>query len=160
MRCFSSPGSLALPIYSAKHDPKGPGFPIRKFTDQSLLAAPRDLSQRATSFIASVRLGIHQMLLRHLISRDQLSGPQKANPNAKTPKHSTRKDNNENNIAILTSSDYFRPKQEYPQSTAQNPCPGHIPVRQNSFQIHNIKEPTGTADAAKAKDSAQFLFHR
>ena len=32
---------------------KGPGFPIRKSADQSLLAAPHGLSQRATSFIAS-----------------------------------------------------------------------------------------------------------
>jgi hypothetical protein len=67
MRCFSSPGSLVLPIDSTEHDPKGPGFPIRTPTDQSLLAAPRGFSQRATSFIASVRQGIHQMLLRHLI---------------------------------------------------------------------------------------------
>jgi hypothetical protein len=39
------------------------GFPIRKFTDQSLLAAPRNLSQRATSFIASQCQGIHEMPL-------------------------------------------------------------------------------------------------
>ena len=44
------------------------GFPIRKFTDQSFLAAPRDLSQRSTSFIASQRQGIHQMPLFHLIT--------------------------------------------------------------------------------------------
>ena len=44
------------------------GFPIRKFTDQSLFAAPRDLSQRTTSFIASQRQGIHRMPLRHLIA--------------------------------------------------------------------------------------------
>lgn len=43
------------------------GFPIRKFTDQSLFAAPRNLSQRTTSFIASQRQGIHRMPLRHLI---------------------------------------------------------------------------------------------
>ena len=43
------------------------GFPIRKFPDQSLFAAPRNLSQRTTSFIASQRQGIHRMLLRHLI---------------------------------------------------------------------------------------------
>ena len=52
---------------SARDDPKGPGFPIRKSTDQSLFAAPRGLSQRTTSFIASCRQGIHQMPLRHLI---------------------------------------------------------------------------------------------
>ena len=44
------------------------GYPIRKFTDQSLFAAPRDLSQRTTSFIASQRQGIHRMPLRHLIT--------------------------------------------------------------------------------------------
>src|SRR3954454_10086585 len=44
------------------------GFPIRKFTDQSLFAAPRDLSQRTTSFIASQRQGIHRTPLRHLIA--------------------------------------------------------------------------------------------
>src|SRR5438105_2608377 len=31
------------------------GCPIRRFTDQSLFAAPHDLSQRTTSFIASQR---------------------------------------------------------------------------------------------------------
>ena len=35
------------------------GFPIRKSPDQSLLAAPRGLSQLATSFIASYCQGIH-----------------------------------------------------------------------------------------------------
>ena len=44
------------------------GFPIRKFQDQSLLAAPLDLSQRATSFIASQCQGIHQMPLRYVIA--------------------------------------------------------------------------------------------
>jgi hypothetical protein len=44
------------------------GFPIRKSADQSLLAAPRSLSQRATSFIASQCQGIHEMPLRRLIS--------------------------------------------------------------------------------------------
>ena len=43
------------------------GFPIRKCTDQSLLSAPRTLSQSATSFIASQCQGIHEMPLRRLI---------------------------------------------------------------------------------------------
>ena len=37
------------------------GCPIRKSTDQCLLAAPHGLSQRAASFIASQCQGIHQM---------------------------------------------------------------------------------------------------
>ena len=36
------------------------GFPIRTSPDQSLLAAPRGLSQLATSFIAFWRQGIHR----------------------------------------------------------------------------------------------------
>ena len=44
------------------------GSPIRKFTDQSLFAAPHDLSQRTTSFIASQRQGIHRMPFLHLIT--------------------------------------------------------------------------------------------
>ena len=43
------------------------GCPIRKFPDQSLFAAPRDLSQRTTSFIASQRQGIRQIPFWHLI---------------------------------------------------------------------------------------------
>ena len=39
---------------------KREGFPIRKSPDQSLLAAPRGLSQLATSFIAFWRQGIHR----------------------------------------------------------------------------------------------------
>lgn len=55
-------------MYSGNDNPCGLGFPIRKSTDQSLLTAPRGLSQRATSFIASARQGIHQMPLRRLIT--------------------------------------------------------------------------------------------
>src|ERR1700676_2348942 len=44
------------------------GCPIRKFTDHCLFAAPHDLSQRTTSFIASQRQGIHRIPLRHLIA--------------------------------------------------------------------------------------------
>ena len=39
------------------------GCPIRRSWDQSLLAAPPSFSQRATSFVASWRQGIHQMPL-------------------------------------------------------------------------------------------------
>ena len=41
------------------------GCPIRISTDQSLLAAPRGFSQRATSFIASWCQGIHRMPLSY-----------------------------------------------------------------------------------------------
>ncbi len=42
---------------------KGVGFPIRTSMGQRLLAPRHSFSQPVTSFIASIRLGIHQMPL-------------------------------------------------------------------------------------------------
>ena len=58
----------------------GLGFPIRKSADQSLLTTPHSLSQRVTSFIASLYQGIHQMLFKTLDrtvheSRNRSDGP-------------------------------------------------------------------------------------
>ena len=44
----------------------GVGSPIRRSPDHRLLASPRGLSQLATSFIASVRQGIHTHALSSL----------------------------------------------------------------------------------------------
>ena len=59
---------FAFPCASSEQQRSKVGFPIRRFTDQSLFAAPHDLSQRTTSFIASQRQGIHRIPLRHLIA--------------------------------------------------------------------------------------------
>ncbi len=68
------------------------GCPIRKFSDQSLFAAPQDLSQRTTSFIASQRQGIHRTPFWHLIlARNQKTEP--GDPFCKSPTSpSDRKD--------------------------------------------------------------------
>ena len=69
---------IAPPLPSDNRSLKA-GFPIRKFTDQSLFAAPHDLSQRTTSFIASQRQGIHRIPFRHLIALiARMRAPQKA----------------------------------------------------------------------------------
>ena len=66
---FQFPG-FAAPAYGfSRHYPIGVGCPIRISTDQSLLAAPRGFSQRATSFIASWCQGIHRMPLFRSSSR-------------------------------------------------------------------------------------------
>ena len=55
LRCFTSPGIACLFLfYSEKNDDvlTSPGYPIRKSPDQSVIAAPRSLSQLSTSFIA------------------------------------------------------------------------------------------------------------
>jgi hypothetical protein len=70
---------IALAMPSQDKGSKG-GFPIRRFLDQSSFAAPQDLSQRTTSFIASQRQGIHQMLLRHLITLMINVRPAKSRP--------------------------------------------------------------------------------
>jgi hypothetical protein len=64
----SVPRVCLLRLFIQHKIPLRVGFPIRKFTDQSLFAAPRDLSQRTTSFIASQRQGIHRTPLFHLIT--------------------------------------------------------------------------------------------
>ena len=67
LRCFSSLGSLQHTMNSCAGQSEDWGCPIRKFTDQSLFATPRNISQRTTSFIASQCQGIHQMLLSRLM---------------------------------------------------------------------------------------------
>ncbi len=58
---FQFPRFASPPYVFRWRYPKGVGCPIRTSRDQSLLAAPPGFSQRATSFIASWRQGIHQM---------------------------------------------------------------------------------------------------
>jgi hypothetical protein len=62
LRCFSSPRAPRVPMYSAHGTQAFPwvGFPIRRSPDQSLLTAPRGLSQSTTSFIGSWRQGIRR----------------------------------------------------------------------------------------------------
>ena len=58
LRCFNSLGMARLQLRVSKL-----GFPIRKSPDQRLLTTPRRLSQKATSFIAFLCLGIRRMPL-------------------------------------------------------------------------------------------------
>ena len=53
-------------VFTIRYRTSAVGCPIRKSPDQSLLATPQGLSQRATSFIASTRQGIRQMPLSRL----------------------------------------------------------------------------------------------
>ena len=66
---FQFPGFASFTYVFSERYPIGVGCPIRISTDQSLLAAPRGFSQRATSFIASQCQGIHQMPLLALDPR-------------------------------------------------------------------------------------------
>ncbi len=68
LRWFTSPGSPPAPMDSERDSPcsHGLGSPIRRSPDHSLLAAPRGLSQLATSFLAYLRQGIHTHALSSL----------------------------------------------------------------------------------------------
>ena len=57
---FQFPGFASWAYGFSPGSPKGRGFPIRTSADQRSLASPRGFSQRATSFIASRRQGIHR----------------------------------------------------------------------------------------------------
>ena len=57
---FQFPGFAPTAYVFSRRYPIGVGCPIRMSTDQSLLAAPRGFSQRATSFVASWCQGIHR----------------------------------------------------------------------------------------------------
>ena len=125
MRYFSSPGSLRRPMYSDGDDPKGPGFPIRTPTDQRLLAAPRGFSQRAASFIASVRQGIHQMLFLAL-------DPTKSITRRAKPQRVK--------IRLVSSRPGKNHRRPQAQMMTHHTAPG--PLRPlPTFQIHNAKQP-------------------
>ena len=77
------------------------GCPIRKSTDRSLFAAPRGLSQRTTSFIASCHQGIHQMPLSRLIALIINAHPSAEDASPKTDRRALTKrpDHSEKNPA-------------------------------------------------------------
>ena len=79
-------------MYSCASLAEARGCPIRKFTDQSLFAAPRNLSQRTTSFIASQCQGIHQMLLSRLMLSLSMPIHNPASADQTTDEHQSRKD--------------------------------------------------------------------
>ena len=63
LRWFSSPRLLPAPIYSVQDIHRWMGCPIRKSPDQCVFAAPRSLSQLATSFVGSQCQGIRRVPL-------------------------------------------------------------------------------------------------
>jgi hypothetical protein len=78
---FQFPG-FASPAYrfGRRYPIAGVGCPIRRSPDRSPLAAPRGLSQRATSFVASWRQGIHQMPFLSLDPAQRQPRPRGAPP--------------------------------------------------------------------------------
>ena len=121
-------------------DPKGPGCPIRRSPDQSLLPTPRGLSQGATSFIAFTRQGIHQMPFSRL--RDARAQRQ-AQHTEHTPAFATE----------ASAFDNFRPRR--PMTC---PCRASHPkavtlTRRAGFKSHrrfaSSRQPNGPSESQK-----------
>ena len=108
------------------------GFPIRKSTDQRVLAPPRGLSQRATSFIASRRQGIHQM---PLTLRLILAIPEPENREQRTEDRNQTAEQDPTCSSIRTSA------RHHPNS---NPA---TPVARLSTLLHFIPSPAGPMTA-------------
>jgi hypothetical protein len=92
---FQFPGFASRAYAFSTGYPKGVGCPIRTSADQRALASPRGFSQRATSFIASWRQGIHRTPFSHspitaVTARTQnQTAPRMPNSNSHTHTHTT-----------------------------------------------------------------------
>ena len=156
MRCFSSPGSPRCPMDSDSDDPKGPGCPIRKSADQSLLTAPRSLSQRATSFIASQCQGIHQMPLRRLIQLPPRTGPKTREP--KTPRVQTRyKTITRYQMSVRPKLPRSRPKALGPETPFYNPIHNVKYQKSEDRSQKSVKQPTRLVGVSQPKPKGRRL---
>jgi hypothetical protein len=111
------------------------GFPIRKSADQRLLASPRSLSQRATSFIASWRQGIHRTLLSrssrttHARTQDQAPRTSLCSPNFKCP--------------ATTTNHLFTPHPSQPAARAARQ-PRHVVTNHSDSPVKQHRHPART----------------
>ena len=117
------------------------GFPIRKSLDQSSFAAPQGLSQRTTSFIASQRQGIHQMLLRHLIAL-MIGVRREPQPDRLSLTPST--------VTIKTGSHHFR---RGCLMLAERTPAGRFRNGQGTFPLHDVRYPQPPAIASMVRSS-------
>ena len=82
---FQFPGFASRPYVFRPGYPIGVGCPIRTPRNQRPLAAPPRFSQRATSFVASWRQGIHQMPFSYSKPAPQESVASGRRPQARKP---------------------------------------------------------------------------
>ncbi len=104
------------------------GFPIRKSTDQSLLAAPHGLSQRATSFVASQRQGIHPMpLLCSILEMVSRNSPTQRHAQDQAPSRRTRARDGSQLCQTSRSRPLAAPGSRRPICRTSSHCPRPAP---------------------------------
>ncbi len=118
------------------------GCPIRTSRDQSLLAAPPGFSQRATSFIASWRQGIHQMPFSCSNPSQRPAGRQQtyhAQEPSTPPAHGTRRTPNPTTGQYASSTQHTFT----PLNTAAAPALSHpaIPSRRQRHALGQTPMP-------------------
>ena len=125
---------------STADTPKGVGCPIRISSDQRLLPSPRSFSQGATSFIASLYQGIHQMPLSRLRTANKSMRRDKPNKETHGSAHAKKHD-----IQPSTTINHRNTSNGQPSSkTRIIPTTGsHKPSQSTECQkpIHTVKEP-------------------
>ena len=126
-------------MYSVHDTPCGVGFPIRTFADQRSLASPRDFSQRATSFIASWRQGIH----RTLFSRSRTSAAARAQDQTAPDEVSPTRPSP--SLTQTTTAQFALANYTHTMNTIHTAPPQGLPraTRWNNvhqIQIHSLKE--------------------
>src|SRR5690242_15218924 len=120
-------------MYSVQDTAEAVGFPIRKSADQSLFAAPRGLSQRTTSFIASQRQGIHRMPLRHLITLIVDARQRLVDAAARQEKTSVLRDLSDR--GRLTRGVHWMPRL--------------LPPHSNKSSLHDVRKHASTRDGRR-----------
>ena len=150
-------------MYSVHDTPCGVGFPIRTSADQRSLASPRGFSQRATSFIASWRQGIH----RTLFSRSRISAAARAQdqtaPDEVSPTRPARAYPDDNSTICLSQLHTHDERHPSRHATGLPTAPRWNNIHQ--IQIHRLKEharhkPQGSVPENCRGKSAPFAWHR
>ena len=119
------------------------GCPIRIFTDQSLFAAPRNFSQRTTSFIASQCQGIHQMLLSRLMLSLSMPIPGCSASADGTDEHRSKKDLYVLDLPAAERSSSCVPRQSAPDRMLLLSAAGLRAMQANPF-IHDVNQQNAT----------------
>jgi hypothetical protein len=139
------------------------GFPIRRSLDQSSFAAPQGISQRTTSFIASQRQGIHQMLLRHLIAL-MIHGRRFRDAMCCSPctlgKRSTG--HQKDRPSALAKGLFCLPNGSGSSSPAGPPAGGQveIPAAPDPFPLYDFKHPQAAPQGADMRVPVPAGFSR
>ena len=140
-------------MYSAQDLPRGRGFPIRISADQRSLASPRGFSQRATSFIASWRQGIHRTPFSCSTSSTARAQDQTAQSLARL---GLRRRHRHHYTCLLSQlHTHFRTNHPSPSHPLPGGHQGGQSIRQIRFTSQRTRPTAASATAGISKEGSQ-----